>query len=188
MQTPHINRRRIVAWSLGLLLLLLIWPGSFRLFFGADNEISYSAGFDFTTCSGFLANESIDSERCRAEYRITIGNTGSEVQQQILLELAPVPPTWRLATSVTDIVASAQEKIQPAIEHEQLASTLNIRIEDLHPNRVVRLQIITIGADAAELLATTEAHILSDGTIVQSNPELTVVARFFRSLFSAFGL
>ena len=167
--------------------MFLVWPTGLRLFFGADKEISYSAGFDFTTCSGFLANESIDSDRCRAEYRIALGNTGSEVQEQILLELAPVPPTWRLGVNVTDIVASAKEKVQPVIEHQQTGEKLNISIENLQPNRMVRLQIVTIGAEAAELLATTEAHILSAGEVVESNPELTVVARFFRSVFSVFG-
>ena len=180
--------RRTLLWGIALALLLFIWPGGFRLYFGSDDEISYSAGFDFTTCSGFLANESIDSERCRADYRITLGNTGSKPQEHIQIDLAPVPPTWRLAVNVTDIVASAREKIQPEIEHSQVDDTLTITIDNLQPNRMVSLQLMTIGEEAAELLAIAEAEVHSSGELLETGPHLTVVTRFFRSLFALFGL
>lgn len=180
-------QKRYVLWAAALILLLLFWPAGFRLFFSSTDEISFSAGFDFTTCSGFLANESIDSERCRADYRISLGNTGSNAREHIRIDLAPVPPTWRLGVNVTDIVASAREKIQPEIEHWQVDETLTITIENLQPNRMVTLQLMTIGAEAADLLKTTGAEVHSDGELVETSPQLTVVARLFRSLFAVFG-
>ena len=156
--------------------------------FPASDELSYNAGLSFTTCSGFLANDSIDSERCRSDYRITLGNTGSNAQEYIELVLSPVPETWRLGVNVTDIVASAREKILPAVDHSQVDDTLTFRISDLQPNRQITLQVAVIGAEAAELLATTEAEINAEGTLIETNPQLTVVARFFRSVFSLFGL
>jgi len=167
---------------------MILWPGGFHLMFPASDELSYNAGLSVTTCSGFLANDSIDSERCRSDYRITLGNTGSNVQEHIELVLSPVPETWRLGVNVTDIVASAREKIRPEVDHSQLDDTLTIRISDLRPNRQIMLQVVTIGEEAAELLATTEAEINAEGALIETNPQLTVVARFFRSVFSLFGL
>lgn len=168
-------------------MLLLLWPGGLRLLIPSAKEISYSAGFSYTTCSGFLANDSIDSDSCRAEYRISVGNTGREVHDVITLQLSPVPPTWRLGSSVTDIVASAREKIAPEVRHQQTTETLTITITDLHPNRLVQVQLLTIGEEAAELLRTTSVSVDADATIIETNPQLTVVTRFVRSVLGIFG-
>ena len=156
--------------------------------FPASDEVSFDAGLNFTTCNGFLANDSTDSERCRTDYRIALGNTGSNVQEHIELVLSPVPETWRLGVSVSDIVASAREKIRPRINHSQVEDTLTFEIANLQANRQIVLQITTIGAEAAELLAGTETEITAEGIVIGTSPQLTVVARFFRSLFSFFGL
>lgn len=179
--------KRVLLWSLALLLLLVLWPSTLRQFFGNADEISFAAGFDLTTCSGFLANESIDSQRCRANYRVVLGNTGSNLQEHIQIVLVPVPETWRLSVNVTDIVASAKTRTQPLITHQQNGTTLTINIDNLQANRMVTLQLQTIGKEAAELLATTSVQVSANGTMVKSDPQLTVVARFLGSLFSLFG-
>lgn len=186
--TEHFLSRRVLLWCSAAVLLLLFWPPGFRLLFPASNEVSYNAGLSFTTCSGFLANDSIDSERCRSDYRLTLGNTGSNTQEFIEVALSPVPETWRLGVSVTDIVASAREKIRPEVDHSQIDDTLTFRINDLQPNRQILLQVASIGEEAAALLAETKAEITAQGTLIETNPQLTVVARFFRSVFSIFGL
>ncbi len=109
--------KKVITSCCVVLFLLLLWPGGLRLLYSSADEVSYSAGLSSTSCSGFLANESIDSRRCRSDYRISIGNTGSTAQEQIEVSLKPVPATWRLGVSVTDIVASARERISPHITH-----------------------------------------------------------------------
>lgn len=184
----HFFRRRVMLWCGAVVLLFILWPGGFRLIFPAANEVSFNAGLNFTTCSGFLANDSIDSDRCRTDYRVALGNTGSNAQEHIELVLSPVPETWRLGLSVSDIVASAREKVRPRIIHHQVDDTLTFEITNLQENRQIVLQLTTLGAEAAELLAQTEAEIKAEGIVIGTNPQLTVVARFFRSMFSLFGL
>jgi len=179
---------RVLLWCTVVLLLLILWPGGFRLIFPSSDEVSFSAGLSSTSCSGFLANESIDSENCRASYRLTLGNTGSNPQERIEVTLHPVPQTWRLGVNVTDIVASAREKVSPGVDHRQLDDTLTFTISNLQPNRQVVLQLVTIGEESSELLATTAPVVNAEGILVETNTQLTVVARFFRSLFGLFGL
>ena len=182
-----VTKRKAALWTGGAIMLALLFPSVFRMTFAARDEVSYSAGLSSTTCRGFLANGYSSPESCRSIYRIVLGNTGTNTQNNIRVLLSPVPETWLLGTGVLDIVASAQRRSRPDISHEQSADSLEITITNLEPNRLVELSVMTRGSEAATLLGNTTVHINSTGTVIESNPRLTVTARFFRNLLSVFG-
>jgi hypothetical protein len=182
-----VNQRKVLIWVAGVVLIALLFPALFRIVFAAKDEVSYSAGLSITTCQGFLANGYSSPESCRANYRVVLGNTGSNPQQEVLLTLAPVPDTWLLSSGALDIVASAERRAVPGIEHQQLEERLRITVTNLEPNRLVEINVTTRGAEAAELLSTAAITIDANGTVIESNPRLTVTARFFRNLFSVVG-
>lgn len=180
-------QRKVLWWALGVALLAVLFPSLFRVVFAARDEVSYSAGLSMTTCQGFLANGYSTPETCRATYRVILGNTGTNPQEEILVTLSPVPETWLLGTSALDIVASAQRRATPEISHEQDSDSLVITVSNLEPNRLVELDLMTRGLESAELLTGTTARVDSAGSVIESNPRLTVTARFFRNLFSLGG-
>lgn len=181
------TQRKILWWVAGVALLALLFPSLFRVVFAARDEVSYSAGLSMTTCQGFLANGYSTPETCRATYQVILGNTGTNPQDEIVVTLSPVPETWLLDTAALDIVASAQRRATPAIRHAQERDSLVIAISNLQPNRLVELTLMTRGAESAELLTRTTAQVTSTGSVVASNPRLTVTARFFRNLLSVAG-
>jgi hypothetical protein len=179
-----VTQRKYLLWAGGVLLLILFFPSLFGTVFSSKDEVSYSAGLSMTTCQGFLANGYSSPESCRATYGIVLGNTGTNPQDEIQVTLSPVPETWLLGTGVLDIVASAQRRSRPDISHVQVDESLHITIANLEPNRLVELDVMTRGAEAAELLTSTTIQVDATGAVIESNPRLTVTARFFRNLLS----
>jgi len=179
-----VTQRKVFYWVGGVILLALLFPSLFRTLFAAKDELSYSAGLSMTTCSGFLANGYSSPDSCRAAYRVVLGNTGTNPQDLIEVVLSPVPETWLLGTGVQDIVASAKRRARAEISHEQINDSLYIEIANLQPNRLVELSVMARGVEAADVLAGTTIQIDSSGAVIESNPRMTVTARFFRNLLS----
>ncbi len=180
--------RKMGAAIAVLALVFIVFPTSFRLIFAADRELSYSAGISSTTCEGLSNSRYSSQESCRVVYRLLLGNTGTELLQDIQIILKPVPEESRLNIYSQDIVASARQSEALNASHEQADGALLVNLGQLGPNRQVYLDVVGTGIVNLELMRGSEVHIEADAVLIDSNPQLTVVSRFFRNLVSVFGL
>lgn len=183
----YFSLRRIVLWLLALAVLAVVFPTALKVIFAADDEVSYSAGLSMTTCSGFLANDR-GGDDCVARYEMVLGNTGSQPQPRIEIRFAPVSILGHINYQALSIVASANRSVSPEISYSQEGEILLFVVENLAPNRLVEIDFDARGRGPAEQLAFAEAQIRGPATVIESNPRLTVVSRFVRNLFSAFGV
>jgi hypothetical protein len=180
--------RKMGAAIAVLVVIFIVFPTSFRLIFAADRELSYSAGISSTTCEGLSSSRYSSPESCRVVYRLLLGNTGTELLQDIQIRLEPVPDDSRLNIYSQDIVASARQSGDLNASHEIINNALGINLGQLAPNRQVYLDLVSAGVESLELLQDSELSIEADAVLIDSNPQLTVISRFFRNLVSVFGL
>lgn len=185
--SQHIPVRRIAIVASVLLVLAILFPSTLRVLFAADKELSFSAGLGMTTCRGPSSSQFTDASNCLARYDIVLGNTGSEIQERIEIHLDPVPVEWRVAYNTQDIVASARRPSGPQIEYQQTGSRVVFLIENLGPNRLIDLSLMSSGEAALHQFESTVIEIDADAVLIETNPRLTVVSRFFRNLYSVFG-
>lgn len=179
--------RRVLAWGAGVLVLLLFFPSLFHLTFASRNEVSFSASPGINTCRGVFIEDSDEAETCVTSYQITLGNTGTELQHQVTVALSPAPTMVRFGANSLDIVASAERLPAPRVSQQTKGDALEFLIEDLHPNRLVEIRFTTRGLAAFELLKTMETKVYADGVVIDTNPHVTVIARFARAVFGLFG-
>lgn len=180
-----LRRLAIVAGT--VLLLALVFPGLLRVLFAADEEVSYSAGLSYTTCRGLASSDYSTDETCRVAYAIVVGNTGTVVQDEVRAVVQPVPADWRLGYNAQDIVASAERRAVPDISYVQTGDAVVITIGNLQPNRLVDLEMLSLGVESLRLFETSQVRLEADAAIVEASPRLTVVSRFARNVFSVFG-
>lgn len=170
-----------------IVVLFIVFPTLFRIFFAAKDEISFAAGTGFSTCSDFFIDDESELARCTSNYNVTVGNTGTNNQELIVVNLSNVPEGSRVAWNVVDIVATNRRPVGPIVENRQIEDILKFEIRDLEPNRLVELNILSQGVEASGLLEDIALSIESNGSQVETNPRLTVVLRFFRSVAGIFG-
>lgn len=179
--------RRILAWLGGVLVLLLCFPTLFHLVFSSQQEVSVETDIGITTCLGVFLNEPGDVDSCVTDYRVVIGNTGTMVQSRVTVRLSPPPDPVRFSSSVVAIIASARSAPPPVISQQVEPDTLSIHIDNLHPNRLVEIHLSTRSLEAYRQLQTMAATVTADGTVIATNPHVTVLARFVRTVYSLFG-
>lgn len=137
----HYSHNKALRLVLGIVLLFIVFPALFRIVFAAKDEVSYGTSFGLSTCNGFFIDAGSDLTRCTTSYNITVGNTGTNHQELVRIELTSVPKTRRLNWNVLDIVATSRRPIGPRISDQQLGDTLHLEIQDLEPNRLVEFSI-----------------------------------------------
>lgn len=179
--------RRLALIAGVLLLLAVLFPGLLRVLFAADEELSYSAGLSYTTCAGLTSSRYSTDDTCRVAYAIVVGNTGTVVQNEIRVIVQPVPNEWRLGFNAQDIVASAERRAVPEISYEQNGDEVVISIRNLQPNRLVDLEMLSLGTESLRQFQAAQTRLEADAAIVETSPRLTVVSRFARNVFSVFG-
>lgn len=187
MLLQHYSHSRAVWLALTVVLLLILFPVLFRIVFAARDEVSFAAGAGVSTCDAFYVDEESDLSRCTSTYNVSVGNTGSNHQSLIVVELSSVPENRRLSWGALDIVATNREATGPGITNQQRGEILRFEIEDLQPNRVVDISISSQGVENARQMENIAASIQAEGAIVEASPRLTVYLRFIRNLAGAFG-
>jgi len=178
----RISAPRIFFWAGLVIVLGFLFPTLFNIIFAARDELSYSAGIQSTTCSGFARNDNRPATNCLTIYAIKLGNTGINPQPAIEVSLLDTPATWRFSSSVVDIVASAQRRGSPAIDYSTGDGEALVRIEDLPRNRLVELYLTTLGFPAYRKLQTMSVAVSASGNVIESSPYVTVLSRFVRNL------
>ena len=187
MEYFHYSHRKAISLAIAIVIMLILFPALFRIIFAAEDEISYSASAGISTCDEFYIREESERTRCTSSYTISLGNTGTNHQQQISIDLRSVPTERRLSWNLLDIVATNRKAIGPSISNQQLGDTLRFEIQDLQPNRLVEITILSQGAEHARQMQDIDIRVHAEGTVVQSNPRLTVSLRFLRNLTGIFG-
>lgn len=170
-----------------VIVLLVLFPALFRILFAAQDEVSYGAGTGISTCDGIYLNDDSDLSRCTSTYDITIGNTGTNHQELIVIELGKIPKTSRLNWSALDIVATNRKPTGPRVVEQKIDDQLRIEIHDLDPNRLVQINLSSRGIESARQMEGVTMTIQAEGSVISANPRLTVVLRFLRNVTSIFG-
>lgn len=183
----HYSHSKALKLALGIVVLLILFPALFRIIFAAQDEISYGAGPGLSTCSEFFAREQSDLSACTTSYNIAVGNTGSNIQEVVTIEVASVPKNRRVNWNILDIVASKRRPIGPRVTNQQLGETLQFEIEDLEPNRMVEINIYSQGLESAEQMENIDITVAARGSVIETNPRTTVALRFLRNLGGVFG-
>lgn len=181
------THRKAITFGLGILVLFVLFPTVFSVLFPASNEISYSAGVSSSTCGGFFVDADSDGSSCTTRYGITVGNTGVNRQEIITLEVHGVPAALPLGWSMQDIVASSVRSPAPQIVEMPMNYGRRIVIEGLAPNRLVQFTLIARGMESVELLNGIDVAVQATGRVIDNDPTLTVISRFFKNLFGVFG-
>ncbi len=187
MDLLHYSQSKAVRAALVAALLLILFPVLFKIVFAAKDEISYGVDYGLSTCGDFFIANEAEKLTCTASYNITLGNTGINNQQLVILDLTSVPEDVRISWNVVDIVATNRRPIGPRISSEQQQETLTFEIEDLEPNRLVEISLSVRGAESAKRLEDIALLPQATGSILNSNPRATVALRFFRNLGGIFG-
>ena len=181
------NQKRAVICVAVLLILFVFFPVTFRILFAADYEVSYGAGLGFSTCSDFYISDESELSRCTSRYNITVGNTGTEIQELIEIKLLPVPADSYLNWNVLDIIATNKSSVRPAITEQREVEELQIQIRNLGPNRLIEFSLTGRGLEAAQAMENITVEVDAMGSMIQSNPRLTLALRFIRNLAGIFG-
>ncbi|GJM14113.1 MAG: hypothetical protein DHS20C12_25160 [Pseudohongiella sp.] len=181
------SQRKSVRLALGVAALFIVFPVLFNIVFASKDEVSFAAGVGFSTCNDFFASDESGLSRCASSYNITLGNTGSNNQELITIDLSSVPEDTRLGWNVLDIVATSRRPIGPTISEQQLGDSLRLEIQDLEPNRLVEFTIAGRGIESAKQMEGITLSVQAEGTVIQTNPRLTVGMRFLRNLGGIFG-
>ncbi len=187
MDLFHYSHRKAAKLALGIVTLLILFPVLFEVFFAAQDEISLGASTGISTCDDFYIREESELSRCTSTYNISLGNTGSNHQELITIELGSVPENRRISWNTLDIVATNREAIGPRITSQQLGETLVFEILDLQPNRLAEISISSQGIESAEMMENITMAVLAEGSIIEASPRTTVSLRFLSNLAGIFG-
>lgn len=183
----HYSQHKSVKLALGTVALLIVFPVLFSVVFASKDEISYSAAVGLSTCSDFFITEESQLSRCTNSYNIALGNTGSNHQELVIIDLTSVPKGRRMSWNVLDIVATKRRPIRPKISDHQLGETLRLEIQDLQPNRLVEVRITSQGIETTEQMEAITISVQANGSALEADPRLTVTLRFLRNLGGIFG-
>jgi len=183
----HYSHQKSVRIALGVIILFILFPVLFSIVFASKDEVSYSSGVDLSTCSDFFISEESQLTHCTTSYTITLGNTGSNHQELVTVDLTSLPEDYRMSWNVLDIVATKRRPTGPRISDHQLGEGLRLEIQDLEPNRLVEFRITSRGIEAAEQMETITVSVQANGSTLETNPRLTVSLRFLRNLGGIFG-
>lgn len=182
------THKKAITFGLGVLALFVIFPTTFTVLFPASDEISYSAGISSSTCGGFFVAEDSDGSNCTTRYGIVVGNTGVNRQEIITLEVNGVPAVLPLGWSVLDIVATSVQAPAPVITEIPLNYGRRIVIEGLAPNRLVDFTLAARGMESVDLLKGITLSVQAKGRVIDNDPTLTVISRFFKNVVGIFGI
>lgn len=183
----HYSQSKSVRLAICIVVLFILFPALFRIIFAAKDEVSYSAGVGFSTCSDFYISDKSQLTRCTTTYDIALGNTGSTNQELIVVDLTSVPADSPLSWNVLDIVATKRRPIGPKISNHQLGDTIRIEIQNLEPNRLAEIRLSKQGIEFASKMENIGIAVQANGSTIQTNPRLTVSLRFLRNLGGIFG-
>ncbi len=182
------SHRRGVTTAAIIIVLLIIFPTLFSIIFASRDEISFESGFSVSNCRSIFLDQPEEEERCLSTYRVVLGNTGSNPQELVSVEMNDVPEVFRKYTGAINIVASARPPVNPEITESQQGQNLHYEIRGLEPNRLVEISITTLGLPAYERLQQLEVNVNATGTVIEASPYVTVTSRFFRNMLGVFGI
>lgn len=183
----HFSHNKSVKLALGIVILLILFPVLFSVVFAAKDEVSYGAGVGFSTCNDFFTKDESGLTRCTTFYNISLGNTGSNHQKLVVIDLTSVPKDRRLSWNALDIVATKRRPTGPRISEHHLGETLRLEIQDLEPNRLVEVRITSQGIESAKQMEAITISVQANGSTIETNPRLTVTLRFLKNLSGIFG-
>lgn len=183
----HYSHNKAFRLAIAIVILLILFPVLFRVIFAAKDEISIAAGSGVSTCDGFYVADESELASCTSTYTVALGNTGSNHQKLVIVDLNSVPLERRLSWNAVDIVATNRRATGPEITIQQLGETLRFEIQDLQPNRMVEIDILSRGVEYAKQMENIDIAVQAEGSIVEASPRLTVSIRFLRNLSGVFG-
>lgn len=157
------------------------------MLFPASDEVSYSASIASSTCEGIFVDEDAAGSNCTSIYAITVGNTGTNHQELVAVEVNVVPASLPFNWNAFDIVASSLRSATPQITQAPLNYGRRLVIADLAPNRLVEFTLTARGPESLVTLQELNVSVLANGRAIASNPILTVLSRFLKNLFGIFG-
>jgi hypothetical protein len=83
-------------------------------------------------------------------------------------------------------VATARRADNPVIVEYHTAESLHFTLQNLAANKLIEILLITRGEEQGRLLENLTIDIDATETIIETNPRLTVMARFARNLLGLF--
>ena len=181
------SHRRLIILGAVVLALFIFFPTLFGMLFPASDEVSYSAGISSSTCEGFFVDEDSAGRNCTTRYAITVGNTGTNNQELVTIEVNNLPASLPFSWNALDIVASSVRAAVPQITQVPQNYGRRLVIADLAPNRLVEFTLVARGSESLVLLQDINVTVLANGRAIKSNPTLTVISRFFKNVFGIFG-
>lgn len=156
-------------------LMLMPAVNLFSVLFGHGTELSYSGDTSFSTCR-------MEHVSCVTYVEIKLGNTGTEPQDDVEIDLSKFPRWNTVSYGFKKIVASNESLRQPEVSIDRQVGT--IRIDRLEVNLMLEFDIGFFGEESYRALEGAEAVIHSRGRVVESDPKATALARAFRTAFA----
>ena len=186
--SDYFSHRKALLYAGGVIFLLLLFPTLFSILFASKDELSFESGFSLSNCRAIFLDRPGEEERCVTTFQVVLGNTGENAQELITVELVGVPEVFRKYTGAINIVASARPPVNPEIIETASDDRLHYEIHGLEPNRLVEIEITTLGLAAYEQLQQVQVNVNASGTVIEASPYVTVTSRFFGNVLSIFGL
>ena len=182
------SHKRALYLGGSVIAIAILFPTVFSILFAAADEVSYSAGIDSSTCTDFLIQQGAGAALCTTRYGVVVGNTGTNKQDLVTVELYDVPSESRVGWSALDLVATSVRPTGPEVTEVALENGLRLVIADLAANRLVQFSLVARGPESIAQLQRVSVAVQANGRVIETNPHLTVVSRFVRNVFGVFGI
>lgn len=147
------------------------------------HEVLYSGNLSMAHCSTATGQPT-----CALKYRFSVGNTGTEVQDSVRIELPAELPRATLDTKISDIVASARKTPQALVRQEAATGSTVFLISDLAPNTVVDIDLFCALCERADVDAFRgiRARVEAKGNVTEADPRVATfrngIVKFLRVL------
>jgi hypothetical protein len=153
------------------------------------DEVLYSAAVSMEHC--FVA---AGREMCAFQYRLSVGNTGTRMQDSVRIEWPAALPRATIVTKVSDILASAKSTVQPVI-HQETGSgtgvgTTVFTIGNLASNTVVDIDLVCSPCDGSDVKAfrVLRPRVDARGSVRQADPRVSTLQQGGMNLLRVVGL
>ncbi len=187
MRTTDLAHRHWLGWLrantrtaivLGVLTLFFFGKVSpFALFFPASHEVHYHGEF--------LELDCIKPTFCFMQYRLRVGNTGSQPQEQVKVTLHNFPASLSTGARVRALSATKKAEAKPEVAMRKTGHRRTYDIRDLHDGVMVEWEFLRarLPRRDAELMQAVRIEVQAQGAVRAGDPQVTTFGRMLQALF-----
>jgi hypothetical protein len=168
----HLLSARLALWGLAILLALFGVGNAFvAVFLPARFEVIYQFDVTVRYCSG---------EQCAFSGMLEVANSGREMQQQVVVRLAGLPPGIGGSPRTINLDSSYPRSGDPEIRQQRDGDVLEIRLLELAPGALTQFTL-SGSVPRAQFEGAREpvVRIQGRGRMVEGDPRSIAFTRWF---------